>query len=360
MQRYEDSTRRNIITLNGRRALLSSWTYPGTFIRDALFWGPLALGDPALGWECYQWFAESQLDSGQIRTAVPITPADEHALEPKDDEGSLLFVIASDWLRRNGFQPDFGRVIRAWEWANTHVQDHRYWSSPGPFRYWADTVSPDRRETIAYNQGLLCLARRAMLNMGLGVTEDDARAAQAGYRAFYDSARRYVRLGRQSQFASAQDVSAIFPEFISRVLNNEPILADAMIANHVARITRNAAVFFPDGRIAGLKILSSSSGAFLPPKWFHVPGLHWPGNYVNGAHWPPYTLVALALAYAVTREPRYAEYIAQLVEYELNLDGQSKEFLRLTPGAVGAFDPERNNYTGNILVRLACRWCGLA
>jgi hypothetical protein len=73
---YEASARRNIVSVNGRRAMLSARLYPGIYIRDALFWGPLALGDAALGYECYRWFAESQLESGQIRSAVPLDPED--------------------------------------------------------------------------------------------------------------------------------------------------------------------------------------------------------------------------------------------------------------------------------------------
>jgi hypothetical protein len=71
---YAQAARNNIVAGNNRRALLSAYVYPGTYIRDALFWGPLALDDAALGFECYQWFAETQLPTGQIRTAVPLIP----------------------------------------------------------------------------------------------------------------------------------------------------------------------------------------------------------------------------------------------------------------------------------------------
>src|SRR5690606_22555765 len=83
---YLGSARRNIVTVNGRRALLSSRPYPGTYVRDAVFWGPLALEDPALGYECYSWFEENQLPSGQIPTAVPLAPEEAPLLVPQDDE----------------------------------------------------------------------------------------------------------------------------------------------------------------------------------------------------------------------------------------------------------------------------------
>jgi hypothetical protein len=45
---------------------------------------------------------------------------------------------------------------------------------------------------------------------------------------------------------------------------------------------------------------------------------------------------------------------------ELAQDHQSKEVIRLTPGAVGSFDALRCNYTWNALTSAACRWAGLA
>src|SRR5690606_14523863 len=101
---YTNAALGNVVEIEGKRAKPSSRLYPGTYVRDALFWGPLALDDPELGYECYTWFADSQLENGQIRSAVPLRPEDASALEPKDDEGTLLFVIASDWLRVNGYR----------------------------------------------------------------------------------------------------------------------------------------------------------------------------------------------------------------------------------------------------------------
>jgi hypothetical protein len=357
---YAASTRGNIVEVNGRRALLSSRLYPGTYIRDAVFWGPLALGDSDLGFECYQWFAETQMENGQIRSAVPLRPEEAKLLEPKDDEGGLLFVLASDWLRRQGYPVDRGCIERAYAWVQTHVRNHTYISSRGPFRYWADTVSPNVSEAISHNQGLLCLARRAMRRMILGgVTDQDVAAAQARYRSFYNVTRGYLTLGWYSNFAWAQDISAVFPEFLSRYLYNEPILTDQMVVNHVERILKNAAVYFTDGRLAGVKVISSSMGGFLPQSWFFAAGLNPPGDYQNGGYWPMYTIIALALAYTLTHNAKYAQMIGQLVVNELGPDHQSKEIIRLTPGAVGTFDPSRSDYTWNALVQTACRWCGV-
>ncbi|MBM4429732.1 MAG: hypothetical protein FJ026_05190 [Chloroflexi bacterium] len=174
------------------------------------------------------------------------------------------------------------------------------------------------------------------------------------------SRRGYVTLGKYSRFASAQDLSAIFPEFLSRYLYDERILSDEVVMAHVERIVGNAAVYTRGRRLAGIKVISSSSGGFLPPTWFHEPALNPRGDYQNGGYWPMYTIVALALAYSISRQARYERMVGQLVTNELALDHQSKEVIRLTPGAVGTFDPLRCNYTWNALIPLACRWAGLA
>jgi hypothetical protein len=355
---YEASARRNIVSVNGRRAMLSARLYPGIYIRDALFWGPLALGDAALGYECYRWFAESQLESGQIRSAVPLDPEDAGWLEPKDDEGGLLFVIAADWLRQHGYRPDAERIERAYGWVQEHVRDHAYISPRGPFCYWADTVSPDVDEVISYNQGLLCLCRRAMVNMGLGgVGEADVAAAQARYRGFY--AGGYVRLGRYSHFAAALDNSAVFPEFLSRYLYGESILADGMVLGHVRRLVERAAVYRDDGILAGIKVISSATGEFLPPEWFFAPEINSAGNYQNGGYWPMYTLVALALAYQIGGDESLARLAGQLVVNELGSDPRSKEIIQLAEEYLGSYDPDRTDYTWNALIGTACQWGGL-
>jgi hypothetical protein len=367
---YTNAALGNIVEIDGRRAMLSSRLYPGTYVRDALFWGPLALDEPDLGYECYSWFAESQLGNGQIRSAVRLRPEDADSLEPKDDEGTLLFIIASDWLRINGFaltrnpsgggELDLGRIERAYHWIEQHVANHRYLSPAGPFRYWADTVNPDRDETISHNQGLLCLARRAMVNIGLGgVTEDDVAAARSAWRAMYDSNAGYLPLGQYSNFARAQDNSAVFPEWLSRYLYDEPLLTDEMVVSHAARIVGNASVYDNEGHLAGIKIICGENGEFLRQEWFHETGLNPPGDYQNGGYWPAYTHIMLALAYSITHEPQYAQMVEALVRYELERDGHTKEMMRLSPGMVGTFQDRRADYTWNALIPVALRWAGV-
>ena len=132
-----------------------------------------------------------------------------------------------------------------------------------------------------------------------------------------------------------------------------------MVVSHAARIVGNASVSDANGRLAGIKIISGENGEFLPQDWFFAAGLNPPGDYQNGGYWPLYTHVMLALAYAITSDPRYASLVEALVRYELESDHHSKEMIRLSPGLVGTFQDVRVDYTWNALIPLALRWAGI-
>ena len=208
---YFTSTRRNIVTRNAQRAMLSSQLYPkATFIRDA-FYGPLALDDVALSVECYRWFMQSQLPTGQIRTAVPFDAIDEPDFAPGDDDSSLLFIIWSAWLKRNRVPIDLATITLAWSFVQTRVFDEQYVTPAGAFRYWADTIQFERRERIAHNQGLYVLALHAMRLLDLGrITDQRIRQATAHYADFYRSDLGALALGKDSTWATAIDLSALF------------------------------------------------------------------------------------------------------------------------------------------------------
>ncbi|GIL15525.1 MAG: hypothetical protein BroJett039_06980 [Chloroflexota bacterium] len=357
---YRNGALNNYWEKNGRRALKASRLYPGIYLRDAL-WGTLGLQDMDYLRDCYQWFADAQLESGQIRSAVALEPESTGELESHDDESTLLFILASDRLRDVRRKVETSQVERAYAFAQTHVIDDLYISPSGAFRYWVDTLLLERADALAYVQGMFCLARRAMVNLGSGaVNEGHVAAAQRAYRSFFDATRGYVMCGKFSRFAFAQDVSAVFPEFLSRYLYNERILDDEMLVRHANRILANGSVRLRDGTLLGIKNLSTMNGAFFSPTWFAVPRLNLPGVYQNGGHWPLYSIALLALTYSITRDARYARWIGEMVTNELAQTQQSQEFISLAPNALGAFDSARADYSWNALIPVALQWCGLA
>jgi hypothetical protein len=357
---YARSARGNIVSVRGQRAILSSRIYPkGTFVRDA-FYGPMALDDPALSGECYRWFERTQLPGGQIMTAVGFTPEDQADLTPMDDDSSLLFIIWSAWLHRKGIEVKRDTVERAFAHVQSHVDANGdFVSAPGPFRYWADTVMPEQPERITHNQGLYALALRSMWQLGWsGVTHKDVTAAKQRYAGFYDPGLKSLTLGRDTWWALKQDISTVFPEFLFRWAFGDRALPDSIVADTVARSVRTASVY-KDGRIAGIKVICDGDGSFLPAERYHVPVLNGPGDYQNGGYWPMYTLTALALACTIAPSRQYQSIAETLVEAELGLDRTSKEIIMLSSGAVGAWDPKRNNYTWNALIAPALRWARL-
>ncbi len=354
---YFTSTRHNIVTRSAQRAMLSSQLYPkATFVRDA-FYGPLALSDVGLSAECLRWFARTQLPTGQIRTAVPFAHSDELDFAPGDDDSTLLFIIWSAWLKRNRVPIDLAAITLAWSFVQAHVSDEQYVTPTGAFRYWADTVQFEQRERIAHNQGLYVLALRAMRFLELGrITDQQITQAKAQYAGFFRSDPGALTLGKDSAWATAIDLSALFPEFLLRWLYDDTALPDATILSTVDRFRQVAAVTQPDGSLAGIKIICAANGDFLDRQRFFEPGLNWPGDYQNGGYWPMYTLTAFALAYRLTRDPALKRTIEQLITIELGTDHQSKEVIILAPGAVGTVDPARSNYTWNALIVPALKW----
>jgi hypothetical protein len=358
---YAQDARNNIIIRNGQRAMLSSHVYPkATFVRDA-FYGPLALNDPQLGYDCYRWFEQTQDQaSGQIRTAVPFLPENEPLFPTQDDDSSLLFITWSAWLKRHDAPIDQAIVERALAFVRAHVRDDWFVSPVGPFRYWADTVALEVDERVTHNQGLYVLALRSLIELGWGdVADQDLAQARAHYAEAYRADLGALTLGKDSWWADKLDVSVLFPEFMLRWLFGEAALPDELIRSTADRILQTASV--SQGRsIIGVKVICANDGSFLPPEQFYAAVLNQPGDYQNGGYWPMYTLTALALRYSLEPDPTLKQLIEQLVQIELAADHRSKEVILLKPDRIGQSDPNRAGYTWNALIAPALKWAGVA
>jgi hypothetical protein len=359
---YFNDARNNIVVKNKRRAMLSSHVYPkATFVRDS-FYGPLALNDVNLGYECYRWFAEAQNpDTGQIRCAVPFDPKNEFLFQIWDDDSSLLFVMWAAWLKRNRVRLDPLHVEKAWSFIKTHIVNDFHLTPAQPFCYWADTVQFDTPERVAHNQGLYVVALRSLLEHGWGnVVTADLDRARARYLEFFRPEWGFMTLGKDSWWADKLDISVLFPEFLLRWLYHENALPDEMIRSMVDRYVSLASIYKQDKTLAGLKVICAPDGSFLPPEKFSVPSLNGPGHYQNGGYWPMYTLTALALRYKIAPDKDLKALIETLVRAELAKDRRSKEIIILAPGVEGAIDPNRSGYTWNALIAAALKWAGVA
>lgn len=350
---YLDSAERNKVSSVRGEVIIPSPPYRnGIYCRDAL-WATLGLDNLSLMHNCYRWFEETQLNNGQIRSAVAFSPED-HSLQPQDDESTLLFLIWAGILKRKGTPINIDVANKALGFIRAHIKEGYYASPPGPFRYWLDTLSQGQETRISYNQGLWGLSLRFAQEIGLPISREEINLARESYRSGYQSRLGFVSQSRETNW---QDVSSLLPEFLSRWLFSEKVLADEMVVATVDHHFKMAGIY-QAGELVGIKNISHPDGSFLSPGAFAIRRSE-KGDYQNGGYWPMYTLVELCLAYEVTNNPKYENAVARLMEMELKDGRGAKEFLSLRPGRVGSYPPETAGYSWNALVYQALRWSGL-
>lgn len=350
---YLISAERNIVPSSRGEVIIPSQPYRnGIYCRDA-FWATLGLDNLSLMKNCYRWFAETQLNHGQIRSAVPFNPEDQ-SLQPQNDESTLLFLLWSGILKKKGVSVDIDAAFKALGFVRDHIEGGYYLSPPGPFRYWLDTLSCNQTSRISYNQGLWALALRAAREIGINIPEEEISLAKRAYQSCY---RLDLGLVTQSKETIWQDTSSLLPEFLSGSFFSEKILDDEMVVSTVNQHLKTAGVY-QGGKLVGIKNISYPNGSFLSPGFFAIRHSE-KGDYQNGGYWPMYTLIELSLAYKITKNQKYQEVIAQLMEIELKDGRGAKEFLSLAPGRIGSYPKETAGYSWNALVYPALRWSGL-
>ena len=358
--RYAQIARENIVTVNNRTAIVPSPIYAnGIYARDAFF-AAVGLDDHELSFKLYEWFAAAQ-DSrtGQIPTAIAFDPADQ-SLQPQDDESTLLFVIWSFILHRSGADVDLTSVAAAWEHVQTHVRNGRYYSSPGHFRYWADCWMLPRADVISYVQGLYAVAAHAAHYFGQVSDFATVAAAEYNYQALYNAAYGFLPLGASRTGRSVQDVSALLPEFLHRLLLDDGILSNAKVLSTVDRHLATLGVYAADRTLIGVKVLADVTGGFLAQQMFadDCSSMSSPGDYHNGGYWPMYTIVELALAYSIAQDPKYRIALEQLVEHEAE-QGMGVEYWQLMRGSEGNVPSGRGHYSWNVFGMIALQYAGL-
>lgn len=356
ISQYLNSARKNIRNFpDGRRAIVPSEAYGnGIYIRDS-FYTMVGLDDPSLSQACFRWFEQTQVENGQIRPAVAFDPTDT-SLELKDDESNLIYILWAGTLHRQGVSLDQDKIEKALSFVNTHVQDGLYISPAGNFHYWADTYNNPGPDVITYNQGLYALSLRFLREYRPDLISEEAVArAENNYRSFFKPDLSFLPL---SMYTTYQDASALLPEFLARYYFNNGIVPDNQIISSVNHLL-NTSSMYRGTDLQGIKIIAAADGSFLPARVFDPPDRNAQGEYQNGGYWPMYTLASIALAYKITEDPKYRNIADQLTQRELGMDGRSKEFLYLSAGSIGAFDPERSDYSWNALLATAFKWARL-
>lgn len=311
---------------------------------------------------CFRTFEEKTVpQTGQVPTMVPLEKGGK--AEFCNDESTLLYILMAYFAKSNGINIDPEKLKQAAQFVTSHVNEKGFYiSSSESFCTWADTVkNPQKRECFAYNQGLYALAANVLAKMGMGNIEGKAAAiAVENYRSFYHPQNGCLSMGNEI-YNNAQDISSLLPEFLSRYLLGKPMLPDEYVLKTVDHLLSTAAVRFDDGKLAGIKVISSLNGQFLPPEEFEEPKrLNPPGYYQNGGYWPMFTLVTLSLAYKIKPEQRYEKVVEELLQSETAYGLCSKEYLVMAKGEqLGKALPDRFNYSWNVLAYQALAWSGL-
>lgn len=355
---YLEAARANIVSHDARRAVIPSPAYAnGIYVRDA-FYATLGLEQEALFEEAYRWFEEAQLPSGQIPTAVAFDP-DDHSLIPRDDESTLIFLIWSGLLQRQGKAVDAQIVAKALAFVQKHDLNGRYLSPPGNFRYWADCWRVTLSQAITYNQGYYALALQMMLEMNQpDVTQEMAERAAAHYRAQFKSQTGLFALSDRWPGVFLQDGSALMPEFLHRLFFHRGMLPNDIIPVIVNRRLATAGVTDEADRLLGVKNIANADGSFANPGFFKCPTSGKPGDYQNGGNWPLWTNTELALVYSVRPDDRYRQALETLAQREL-ADGSPEEYWELSEDAPGRVNPNRSQYAWNALIVRALKFSGL-
>ena len=322
-------------------------------LRDAFF---TCLG---LGWhdlleKNFRFFSEGfDWKEGQAPTS--------QTLEQKrktiffDDESTLFFLIWAGLLKQQGKSINFEMLEKAYKYVKKHVADGFYWSAPGNYKYWADTIVPNRPEVISYNQGFYALALEMAKRLGLAVTSAELNKAKAGYRSCFNKKIGFVTLGKESQFNQCQDVSALLPEFLSRYLLSEPVMSDGEVISTVNSHLKRSAVYGKDNQLVGVKIISGPGGEFLDPAMYAPESLNEAGCYQNGGYWPMFTLTELSLANLIEPSKSFVEIARRLLEVEMANNRRSQEYLILAPWGKGSCDLNRSGYSWNVLAAASLR-----
>lgn len=347
---------------------LGAWIVPGVnyseffFCRDS-FWLLAALNDLHLSTVTVKRFREDQLlnADGHAATAFYMDGATPE-WKDRDDESTLLYILHNYLLFRLGGKVSAESLEAAHRFVVAHVKEGRYLTTGetrrfpdqevpdeiGAYHYWLDTLRIGSEDgapvVVAYNQGLLCVALRALELMGLALGEGELDCAEAAYAAMVNP-EDGVSLP-QREGAGLMDVSSLVGEALSLYLFDRPLLSQERIAATWERLNRHARVDYPDGAFLGYRVICEADGRYLKPERFLCPGFNGPGRYQNGGSWLLYDGLAL---YAAARHgvEGAQELFAQRLQSEVRTERSSHEFLSTNPARSGPNRPEELEYGWN-------------
>ncbi|HEX2987356.1 MAG TPA: hypothetical protein VHS06_04205 [Chloroflexota bacterium] len=345
-----------------------AWINPGInypeffFCRDS-FWLLAGLNDIHLSTVTVKRFREDQMlnADGHAATAFYLDGSSPQWRD-RDDESTLFYILHNYLLFRLGGEIGIPSMEAAHRFVAAHVREGRYLTTGetrsfsedgvpderGAYHYWLDTLrigtGEGSPEVIAYNQGLLCVALRALKSMGIALGEGELERAEAAYAGMVNPEDECSIPQREG--ARLMDVSSLVGEALSLYLFDRPILSRERVEATFQRLNRCARVDYPDGAFLGYKVLCEADGKYLDSGQFLCSTFNSPGRYQNGGSWLLYDGLAL---YAAARHgvEGAAELFAQRLRSEVRSERSSHEFLSTNPSHSGPNRPEELGYGWN-------------
>lgn len=284
----------------------------GMFSRDS-FWQSLSKSiiTNAIESNCIASFEASQLGSGQILTRTGPGGSGFH------DESTLFYIIRNYFNKTNrGLSLNTTDLQKAFDYVLTQVTNDAYINNSGSTQSWNDNFVFSSGGYSGYVQGLLCVAYKCALALGLtGITQTNLTNAITKYQALYDSNNLYIKFTSDTTYMSPD---VLVGEALSLYLFNTKLLTDTQVNNHVAKLVSLSST------AQGLKNISNSAdGSYLDPGAFSPTSVQ--GEYQNGGSWFLYDY----LAFYAARQHGYSlgqQYMDQRIATEIVTDPVSHEY----------------------------------
>jgi len=260
------------------------------YLRDSFF-ALNGIHNRALNESVFELWGENQGADGSINTLVEPNLAN---VERKSNDSTPLWLMWAFLNRRRfGTKLPMDKVRKAAEYClqtydakgDAVCRAQFVMGQLDVIRY------PEGTSTICENQGMLAVTLRVIKELQIaGVSErlSDAHLgrAEALYRSYYDSARKFMRPARD--IPDAIGFAEIFPEYLSLWLFKRKILTDAMVVNHLDRIPV---------MMASTDCPHPEAGGVVRPILIGLPEGSKSWSYF-GANWHPMISDSFALGYA--------------------------------------------------------------
>ena len=222
------------------------------------------------------------------------------------EDNCHYFLIWAALMRRAGGTFDQSLARRAWQFLRDHEKDGLYLppslpGAPNPYGWktYHDVLPYEPGDCPVSNQGFHCTAYLAAREIGLPVSDDDFRAAVAGYRSLFNVERGFFPTSKMQRDTLGQDT--LYGATLGYAVFGQRFLTDQQVLAHHRTSERVKSPY-------GLRVISKADGSLLDGhsgvycyggSWF----LNDASNYLlAGVHGLPAREVDRLLAERILRE----------------------------------------------------------